>query len=234
MTDLSRYTPVLQTGRWFAQLPPDFVQALLGMARIRHLQTGEVLFLRDGPPCGLYALVRGAIRVSGQGGARHEGREALLVMLEPPSWFGEISVFDGSARTHDAHAAESSTVLQVPHEDLLLWLAAHPCHWQNLAILMADKLRLAFATMEEQTVLPAHLRLARRLVMMAQGYGQANEAAGSRRSLSVTQEQLALMIGVSRQTTNAILNDLKDRKLVAVHRGSLEILDLDGLRALYL
>jgi CRP/FNR family cyclic AMP-dependent transcriptional regulator len=232
MSDIAHYLPTLRSGRWFAQLPVEFTAALLSMARVRTLQTGDALFLRDGPPCGLYALVDGEIRISGQSTRHNDTREAVLILLNPPTWFGEISVFDGSARTHDAHAAAPSTVLHVPHEALLTWLQLHPLHWRDLAVLMADKLRLAFVNMEEQTVLPAPLRLARRLVVMAQGYGQGTGASGSRRSLAITQDALALMIGVSRQTTNQILNDLKERQIVRVQRGTLEILDLPALQAM--
>lgn len=227
------YLPTLRAGRWFGQLPPAFSDALLDMAKLRQLQTGDALFLRGGPPCGLYALVRGAIRISGLVDAAHQDtREALLILLTPPTWFAEISVFDGSTRTHDAHAAEPSTLVQIPHDALRDWLKAHPQHWRDLALLMADKLRMAFVNMEEQAVLPAAVRVVRRLVQMAQGYGQGADEASSRRQLAITQEQLALMIGVSRQTTNQILNDLKSRDLIRVHRGSLEIVDLPALRAL--
>ncbi len=230
MPDPSHYLPTLNAGRWFAQLPREFAQALLHMAKLRTLQTGDVLFLRDSPPCGLYALVSGAVRISGQSGQRNEGREALLIVLTPPQWFGEISVFDGSPRTHHVHAAEPSTLLHVPHEDLLAWLRAHPGHWRDLAVLMADKLRMAFVSMEEQTVLPAPQRLARRLLGMAQGYGQRTEDGSTRRMLAITQEELALMIGVSRQTTNQILGALKARGVLQLQRGSIELLDLQALR----
>ncbi|MFN7641053.1 MAG: Crp/Fnr family transcriptional regulator [bacterium] len=205
MHEAQHYLPVLDTGRWFAQLPSDFAQALLRMARVRQLASGEELFLRDSPPCGLYAVVSGSIRISGQSGRGDDAREALLVVLPPPQWFGEITVFDGATRTHHAHAAEPSTLLQVPQAELRAWLHEHPQHWRDLAVLMADKLRLAFQTMEEQTVLSAPLRLARRLVAMAEGYGAQGNKRGTRRVLAVTQQELALMIGVSRQTTNEIL-----------------------------
>lgn len=232
-TAAAPYLPMLRAGRWFAQLPPTFSSALLDMAKLRQLQTGDPLFLRGGPPCGLYALVRGSIRISGLVDAAHQDtREALLILLTPPTWFAEISVFDGSTRTHDAHAAEPTTLLQVPHDALQAWLQAHPQHWRDLALLMADKLRMAFVNMEEQAVLPAAVRVVRRLVQMAQGYGQGADESSSRRTLAITQEQLALMIGVSRQTTNQILNDLKARDLIRVHRGELEIVDLPALRAL--
>ena len=68
MSTPSGYLPVLQTGRWFAHLPPDFAQPLIAMAQLRHLATGEVLFRRGDAPCGLYAVVRGAVSISGTRG----------------------------------------------------------------------------------------------------------------------------------------------------------------------
>lgn len=226
------YLPVLQGGRWFSQLPAEMVSALLGMAKVRVLEPGETLFLRGSPPCGLYAVVRGCIRVSGQGGSAQEAREALLIELLAPAWFGEVSVFDGSARTHDAHALGPTTVLQVPHPALLAWLQMHPGYWRNLALLMADKLRLAFVTLEEQVVLPAPARLARRLVRMAQDYGQGPARSGTRRSLALTQEQLSLMLGLSRQTINGLLSELKSQGVIQVQRGTVEILDWPALQRL--
>lgn len=231
MTDAAAHLPVLQSGRWFARLPPDFAQPLVAMAHLRQLQQGEALFLRGDAPCGLYAVVRGAISISGTGGRAHEARAALLTRLEPPHWFGEIAVFDNSARTHDAHAAETSTLLQVPHERLQAWLQSHPQHWHALALLLTDKLRTAFVALEELALLPAPQRLARRLVMMAEGYGQWTADGQSRRVIGISQEQLSLMLAISRQTTNQILKDLELRQLVRVHRGEVEILDLDALRS---
>ncbi|HYW57808.1 MAG TPA: Crp/Fnr family transcriptional regulator [Polaromonas sp.] len=230
MPDLSSWLPVLHTGRWFSQLPLALSDGLLAMATVRHLATGEALFLRGNPPCGLYALVKGSVRISGLGGRQGEAREAVLTLLEPPNWFGEISVFDGSPRTHDAHAAEPSTLLQLPQPSLTAWLAQHPEHWRELGLLMSDKLRIAFVAMEELALLPAPQRLARRLVKMAEGYGQWRESQQSRRVIDVSQEQLSMMLGISRQTTNQILKDLQERQMLRVHRGEVEIVDLHALR----
>ena len=70
------------------------------------------------------------------------------------------------------------------------------------------------------------MRLARRLVQMARGYGQIHLQDSSLRTLALAQKQLSLMVGISRRTTNGILNDLKDRHILDVQRGQLEILDL--------
>ena len=225
------HLPTLASGRWFAALPPEFAQALVRMAQLRTLAPGEALFLRGAAPCGLYAVVRGAVDISGVGGTSDGARSSLLTRLEPPSWFGEIAVFDRAPRTHDAHAALPATLLQVPQDALLDWLAAHPAHWRELALLLTDKLRVAFVAMEELALLPAPQRVARRLALMAEGYGQGHGGAGTRRSITLSQQELALMLALSRQTTNRILQELQARGLLRVHRGTLEVLDLAGLKA---
>ena len=78
---------LLRTGRWFAGLPDALAQALIGMARARTLAAGEVLFLRGDAPCGLYAVLRGGVRISGTGGTAEQARSSLLIRLEGPSSF---------------------------------------------------------------------------------------------------------------------------------------------------
>ncbi|MCA1662677.1 MAG: DUF962 domain-containing protein, partial [Myxococcales bacterium] len=100
------------------------------------------------------------------------GREALLTLLEPPTWFGEISIFDGAPRTHDAIAECEALVLHVPRAALDTILSAQPRYWRELGLLVTSKLRLAFSAMEDMALLPLALRLARRLSLMAEGYGE--------------------------------------------------------------
>ena len=222
---------MLRSGRWFAQLPPDFAQGLLAMARVRYLQAGEKLFLREAAPCGLYAVVRGTIRISGHSGKAMRPAKRYWCCCHPRN---------GSAKSRCLMDLPAPTTPMRPKpapcctfrmKNCSHGSPRHPAHWRDLAVLMADKLRLAFVSMEEQTVLPAPQRLARRLLTMALSYGQATESDRTLRVLAVTQEQLALMIGVSRQTTNQILRDFKARGVLQAQRGSIELLDLQALRA---
>lgn len=219
------YRALLRTGRWFSALPEAFADALLEAASVRTLAPGERLFARGDPPCGLYAVVDGAIRVSG---LSEHGKEALLVLLEPPAWFGEIAVFDGQPRTHDADAEPESRVVHVPQAALHAILDGEPRWWRDLGLLATSKLRLALAVMEDAAVLPIAARLARRLALMAEGYG--DRQGPTRRAVAISQDQLAMMLSTSRQTTNQLLKDLEAAGLVRLQYGSIEILDLDGLR----
>ena len=217
------YRALLQGGQWFSHLPPALSTALLDQARLLQLEPGQRLFRRGDPPCGLYAVLEGMMRVGAVG---RDGKEALLTLVEPPYWFGEISLFDGQPRTHDAYAEGPTRLLQVPQAALLALLAREPGYWRDFALLMSQKLRLTFIALEEMSLLPAAQRLARRLLMMAEGYGET----GPRKVLHLAQEQLALMLGLSRQTTNQILKDLQGRRVLRLNYGEIEIVDLQALR----
>ncbi|MBV4554019.1 Crp/Fnr family transcriptional regulator [Pseudomonas sp. SWRI102] len=216
----------LLTGHWYSHLPAELQNSLLGMARERHLSPGQRLFKRGDPPCGLYAVLEGAVRI---GAVSEQGKEALLSVVESPHWFGEICLFDGQARTHDAVGVGPCTLLHLPQTALLAFLQEQPVHWRHLALLMSHKLRLTFINLEHLSVMPAAARLAHRLLLIAEGYGEIESA---RRVLQLPQEQLASMLSLSRQTTNQILKDLQGQGILHLGYGEIEILDIERLRAL--
>ncbi|MHC5352336.1 Crp/Fnr family transcriptional regulator [Metapseudomonas furukawaii] len=224
MNEFKHLPDLLLTGHWFSQLPIGLRDALLAMAQLRRLVPGQRLFRRGDPPCGLYAVLEGAMRVGSIG---ESGKEALLVLVEPPHWFGEISLFDGQPRTHDAFAEGQVTLLHLPQVPLLAMLEREPRYWREIALLMSQKLRLAFIALEEMSLLPAPQRLARRLLMIAEGYGALS---GQRRVLHLAQEPLAMMLAISRQTTNQILKELEAQGAVRLTYGEIEILDPDLLK----
>lgn len=225
MPDPRTYASLLNQGHWFAALPAALSQTLLEMARVQRLDAGQRLFRRGDRPSGLYAVVEGAVRVGAIG---ENGKEALLTLVEPPYWFGEISLFDGLPRTHDAFAESASTLLLLPQAELLALLERQPQHWRDFALLMSHKLRLAFIALEDMSLLPAAPRLARRLLLIAENYGESEP----RRVLHLAQEQLALMLSLSRQTTNQILKELEVQGVVRLTYGEIEILDVEHLRQL--
>ncbi len=216
----------LLAGHWYSHLPAELQNSLLGMSRVRRLVPGHRLFQRGDPPCGMYAVLEGAVRI---GAVNEQGKEALLSVVEAPHWFGEICLFDGQPRTHDAVGAGQCTLLHLPQASLMAFLEEHPVYWRDIARLMSHKLRLTFINLEHLSLMPAPVRVANRLLMIAEGYGEIEPA---RRVLQLPQEQLALMLSLSRQTTNQILKDLQGQGIVQLAYGEIEILDIERLRAL--
>lgn len=222
---VSSYQHAIASGRWFAQLPTALQQALLAAAEPISLQAGQRLFARGAAFDGIYCLLRGLLCTVGVG---QNGKAALLAVLEPCHWFGEIALFDGLPRTHDVVAEQPAQVLRVSEADLRRLLAAEPGWWYWFGLLQCQKMRYAFIALEEAALLPAHLRVARRLVFLAEGGGEWTDR--SRRILPLPQEQLASLLALSRQTINQVLRQLEARGLVRLHYRELEILDLEGLR----
>jgi CRP-like cAMP-binding protein len=220
-----RFSSALAAGKWFRGLPAGFRQGLLDAGTSRKLVKDEWLFARGDAPSGLYAVVSGTIRVSA---TAPSGKSVLLALVEPPMWFGEISVLDGQPRTHDAIAEEDSVVFQVAQEALEALLEREPRWWREIGLLAATKLRITFGVMEDAAVLPIATRLARRLVMAAERYGEWE--GRSSRVLDLRQEQLATMLSTSRQTVNQLLKDLETQGVVRLSYGQIEILDLDALK----
>jgi CRP-like cAMP-binding protein len=217
---------LLRTGRWFAALPDDLQNRMLDAAVLRPAAAGERIVMRGGEPAGLYAVIDGAVRVTGQIEA---GREVLHMMIEPPSWFGELAVIDGLPRNQDTTADVASELLHVPQRSLEAILAAEPRYWHDIARLMAQKFRLAMLALEDAAQVPPLVRLARRLAMMIEGYGDHTH---QRRTVDVRQEQLAMMLNLSRQTANQLLKELEAQGMVKLAYGEVEIIDLSALRSL--
>lgn len=223
--DVSAWRARLLTGHWFSHLPAHLQDSLMAAARLRRLTPGRSLFRRGDPPCGLYAVLEGAIRI---GSVSEQGKQTVLTRIELPYWFGEVSLFDGLPRTHDAFSEAHTILLQVPQAALTSLLEKEPLYWRHFALLMSQKLRLTFVHMEQQTLLPAPARVACRLLLIAEGYGEINH---SRRIIEVSQEQLAQMLSMSRQSTNKILKDLQAQGVLDISYGEIKILSLEKLRA---
>jgi CRP/FNR family cyclic AMP-dependent transcriptional regulator len=217
---------MLRADPWFGSIPRELEEALLALATPRRLQHGEHLFFRGDPPCGLYAMLEGTLRVSG---VTEAGKEAILSLVEAPSWFGEISLFDQLPRTHNAVADGPVRVLHVPQKELVALLARAPHFWRELGVLMALRLRLAFISMEDMALLPADARLARRLVWLVEA--SALTPANGPCSLPISQTQLGMMLSLSRQTTNQILQTLQEQQVLRVAYGRIEVLDRVRLMA---
>ncbi|MGF7131064.1 CRP/FNR family cyclic AMP-dependent transcriptional regulator [Paraburkholderia sp. EB58] len=224
-SSLHRYRSQLETTPWFRGLCVELQDYLIGHAVLLTLERGQYLYRRGEQSYGLYAVLGGAMAIGTVG---MDGKEALLAVLGPTAWIGEISLFDGLPRPNDASAVSRTLLLHVPEAALQSLLDSTPRYWRDFALLMAQRLRVLFENTEAITLLPAAQRVANRLLMIAGGYGGLN-ATQSRIRLS--QDSLASMVSLSRQTTNQLLRSLESQQIVSLKSGEIAILDFDRLRA---
>lgn len=223
--DAGRHVELLQKNRWFRGLPAEAIHEMVGLARLRRLDDGQRLHARGDLPDGLYGVSKGGIRISNTGA---DGREALLTVLAPGSWFGEISLFDGLPRTHDGHAMGVTELLFIPRRDFQQLLERRPELYPHFMRLLCRRLRSSFHMLEDSALLPLPARLAKRLLMHAQYYGEASQN-NERLSIQLSQETLGLMLNSSRQSINRLLKQFEQAGWVNIHYGQISILNEDAL-----
>ena len=217
---------LLERSAWFRSAPAAMRAQLIEAGRVERLAAGQRLFTRGDSDDGLYCVLDGLVRI---GAASSAGKEALLAVIEPVNWFGEIALFDNRPRTHDAYAERDSELFHVSRAALAPLLERAPEYWHVFGLLLTQKLRLAFDAIEEAALLPAAPRVARRLLLMAGGYG---EPGALRRVLKVPQEDLAMMLALSRQTINQVLKQFETQGALKLGYAEIEITDVQKLRAL--
>jgi CRP-like cAMP-binding protein len=201
---------------WFAALPAATRKEMLDCSERQYLQPGEMLFRQGDPPAGFYALLSGKLKMST---LSEEGREAILTILEPGTWFGEISLIDGEPRTHDATAIGRAEVLMMTPAcfDHLMQSADFAL---AVAQMLAKRIRLLYGIVEDAHLRSARARVARRLVLLA-------IVRKSRRSekldIPVSQESLAMMLGMSRQSLSKELKFFEQAGLIRLGYRSVRI-----------
>lgn len=218
----------IDDGGLFLELPPDAAAQFASLAGRRRLADGELLYARGDAAEALFGLARGRIRLSN---VDPDGREVLVMLFEPGDWVGEVSLFDGLPRTHDAHAVGECEVYVLPKERLLALLDAEPRLYRYFAARLARALRWALSYIDDAVFLPLSARLARRLLDLSRVYGE-NTALGRRLDLHLTQEDLGRMLGASRQSVSKELKRWEARGWIALEYGKVLIRDEAALQGL--
>lgn len=200
---------------WFRGLPADVVAQLASLAVRRRFGNGERIHAKGDAPDGLYGLLEGQVRISHLAA---DGRELLVTLFEPGHWWGEISMFDGLPRTHDASAVGDCEVLLLPQQRFQSLLRENPELYPHFVKMLCAKLRLALSYIEDATFLPLSARLAKRLLELARLYGRETED-GVRLDVRLPQGDLARMLGASRQSVSKELKAMEKRGALALDYG---------------
>jgi len=220
----------LSANPWFGALPLRERRAVLAASEVLRLRPGAMLFRQgDKVPPGqgaFYGLVSGAIKIST---LREDGKEAILVVLEAGNWFGEISLIDQQPRTHDATALVPVEVVALPRAafDALMKRDAFA---QAICRMLAARTRSLYGMVEDATLRTTRARVARRLLLLARG--DATQARDARPVVPVSQEALAMMLGITRQTLSKELKALVADGAIALGYRSIAIASAAALERL--
>jgi CRP-like cAMP-binding protein len=214
---------------FFRDLDATLVVEVASRAVAKRLADGARLFAKGDPPDGLYGVIAGAVRVSS---ASADGKEMLVTVLDPGQWFGEISLFDGLPRTHDAHAKGETTLLLLPRRDFQDLLERRPALYPHFTRQLCARLRRVFAALEDAAFLDVASHLARRLLEMSQVPSVATAESDGATAVRLPQEELARLLGATRESVGKVLKSWERQGLVELAYGRVVIRDRDGLAAM--
>jgi CRP-like cAMP-binding protein len=215
----------VDAGVWFSRLSPALREDILSRATVKRYADGAALASRGGPAEQWCGVARGAVRISS---VSLSGKQVALTYAEPGTWFGDIALFDGLPRTHDANAHGDTTLLVVRKADFKELLATHVELYDALLRLNCRRLRLMFNLIEDLNTLPLGARLARQILLLVKSYGVA-QGAEIRIALQLAQEDLAQLLGASRQRVNQELKGFERQGAVRVEPTRLVVLSRDKL-----
>ena len=183
---------ILARTDFFADAPPEALAAVSAAGEERQLIRGDVLFNEGDPPDSLYLVIRGRIAIAIANPI--DRRESVVALMEPDDLFGEMSMLDNGPRSAMARALEPTTVLAIPFEPILAMFDQYPKLLWNVTRMLAQRIRVTDEALADSVFLDVTGRTAKRLLELADGSDQF--------TLPVTQEELAGMVGASRERVN--------------------------------
>ena len=198
----------------FAALPPEVLDLLRVHAHERALSRNEVLFEQGDASSALYVIQEGRIAIATRSG---DGRESVFAVLEDGALFGELPLFDDEPRSADARALTDSTVIELGYEPVRAVLRERPELLWVIVRLLVQRLRSTDEALADAIFLDVPARTAKRLLELA--------GDSERFALPVTQEELASMVGASRERVNKAIS-------LFVRLGWLEIAGRNNYRIL--
>ncbi|MEI2705225.1 MAG: Crp/Fnr family transcriptional regulator [Ilumatobacteraceae bacterium] len=212
---------LLTKTEFFAEAPPETVEAIAAQGVRRSLVRGDVLFREGDDAAAMYIVLSGRLAIVIVNPIDH--RETVVSLMEHGDLFGEMSLLDDLPRSATARALEASEVLEIPFAPVAAAFDSDPRMLRGVTRLLARRVRITDEALADSVFLDVTGRTAKRLLELSDG---ADEF-----SLPVTQEELAGMVGASRERVNkAIASFIRlgwlaqhDRRYTIRQRDSLEL-----------
>ena len=211
------FAALLRLNPLFAGLDGEAIARIAALCTRRQLAAGEVLFVKGDEGDALYGIRRGQIRIAT---GTEAGKRLTLNVLGPGDLLGEIALLDGRPRTADAIAAEPTELFTVRRQDFLRLLEREPRIAVHLIELLCERVRWISERMEETALLPLEVRLARRIRALAADFGT---------DLHISQEELGILLGVTRESVNRQLQQWRRDGIIELGRGRIRLLEPERL-----
>ena len=217
---------VLRQAPLFSELDDEATEALSASMSENRLRRGDALFREGDEGDRLYVVIEGKIKL---GRTSADGRENLLAILGPGQMFGELSLFDPGPRSATVTAVTDCIMQSLSHDELGRWLNGRPEVARGLLSQLAGRLRKANDVVADLVFSDVPGRVAKALLDLSSRFGKAAED-GIHVHHDLTQEELAQLVGASRETVNKALADFASRGWLRLEARSVVIMDVERLK----
>jgi CRP-like cAMP-binding protein len=216
---------VLHQSPLFASVDEDGAAALMELLTEQVVSKGGVLFHEGQPGDQLFLILEGKVKL---GHASADGRESLMAVLGPGEMFGELSLFDPGPRAASATALTEARVVRLDNAQLMPWLAGRPEVAASLLQALARRLRRTNEAMADLVFSDVPGRVAKALMELGEKFGTM-VSGGLLVTHDMTQEEIAQLVGASRETVNKALADFAQRGWISLESRQVLILDVERL-----
>ena len=229
MNDLKRTLWYLKKIPLLAELGPEGLARLAERVEQREIRRREVVYMNGDPGEALFFVNGGRIKISK---VTRDGKSLTLFYCGPSELFGEGCLLDGGPRTEMAEAVENAMLTQIERGDFERLLGAHAHLGASMTKLMVARRRELETKVEALVFRDVTSKLAELLIKLAGEYG-VDDARGTMVALKITHQELANLIGSTRETVSLTLSTFKRKKYICTEGRKVIISDAEGLRALF-
>jgi len=228
---MARYSPdvlraLLAKHMLFRDASARLLDGLVKFATVRHFNTNEEIFAKGDPGNGLYGVLCGRVSIYT---ASQEGEEVFLNILEPGEIFGEIALIDGGSRTASAGAMEPVDLLQIHRDHFMPFLRDNPELGLSMLPVLCERIRMNVEFIEDAVFLHLSARLAKRILSLAEVHGRP-EPCGVRIGFKLSQQDLAHMVGATRERVNRELSLWREHGVISIDDGMILLRKAERLK----
>ena len=216
---------VVRTAPLFSALDDESAATLRASMTMVKVPKGNTLFKEGDAGDRLFVVVEGKLKL---GTSSIDGRENLLSILGPGDMFGELSLFDPGPRTATATAVTDARVLALAHDQVIGLVTQHPQVSLELLARLAQRLRRTNEVLADLVFSDVPGRVAKALMDLGSRFGVQKDD-GLHVNHDLTQEELAQLVGASRETVNKALADFATRSWVRLEPRAVVVLDYERL-----
>ena len=216
---------VLAKAGLFQGIALEAAEAVAASLTFGEYGRGDTVFAEGEQGDTLYIVIEGKVKI---GRRASDGRENMLSVMGPSDMFGELSLFDPGPRTATATVVTEARLASLAHSSLRPWITDRPEIAEQLLRVLARRLRRTNDALADLIFTDVPGRVAKQLLALSERFG-TEEADGLRVHHDLTQEELAQLVGASRETVNKALADFASRGWVRVDSRALTILDGERL-----